>query len=143
MTAANGAPTGIYQEKLYANQILRCVFLLGKLGTSSSCKRLREISFSYVEELLCKEDCLKARYPGAQEDKLYEPTYLHKHHIRSSCGVCEKKADMVCDDATYLTCMELKCDESRLVPRLRLEKIKKTAAVEAAKAPNPAIHFGF
>jgi nucleoside phosphorylase len=119
--------------------------LLTKLEASSSRNRLREISFGYVEELLSKEDFLKVRYPGAQEDKLYEPTYLHKHHGVSGCGVCtkdEKKTDMVCDDATDLTCMELKCDESLLVPRTRLEKIKKAAAVEAAKAPNPAIHFG-
>jgi nucleoside phosphorylase len=116
--------------------------LLSKLGASSGRKRLREISFSYVENLLSKEDFLKAQYPGAQEDKLYEPAYLHKHHDEPSCGVCEKKADMVCEEATELTCMELKCDENRLVPRPRLEKIKKAAAVEAAKAPNPAIHFG-
>jgi hypothetical protein len=116
--------------------------LLAKLGASSSRKRLREISSDHLEELLSKEDFLKARYPGAQEDKLYEPTYLHKHHDVPSCDVCTEDENKVCDDASDLSCMELKCDESRLVPRTRLEKVKKAAAVKAAKAPNPAIHFG-
>ncbi|KAF4628578.1 hypothetical protein G7Y89_g9570 [Cudoniella acicularis] len=78
---------------------------------------------------------------SADEDKLYNPTYRHKHHESSICGICskwEKNADSVCQNALEAPCIELKCSENELVKRNRLERIKT-----GTEAPNPGIHFGY
>jgi hypothetical protein len=82
----------------------------------------------------------KARYPGVGVDKLFEPTYRHKHYNLPACTLCtkcEKKEDEVCQAALDSSCSELKCNENRLVPRQRLLKAKETSA-----APKPIIHYG-
>lgn len=119
--------------------------VLSKLGGNSSYKRLDKITTGYIEELLNKEDFLNARYPGAHEDKLYQPDYLHKHHDKSSRCECTKdkrEEDLICDDAINSSCADLPCDEKFLQPRNRLEKIKEAAAKAPTKAPNPTIHIG-
>jgi nucleoside phosphorylase len=119
--------------------------VLNKLRAASSYKRLEKISTGYIEELLNTEDFLEARYPGAHEDKLYKSDYLHKHHdISSRCGCTkdEKEEDLICNNATNISCTELKCDENFLLHRNRLMKITEAAEKAPTKAPNPTIHIG-
>jgi nucleoside phosphorylase len=73
-------------------------------------------------------------------DKLFEPSYRHKHHDSLACIICskcEKKEDEVCRAALDLSCSDLKCNETNLIPRSRLsEDCASTSTRELA------IHYG-
>jgi nucleoside phosphorylase len=100
----------------------------------------------------------KPKYPGAHEDKLFSPTYRHKHHELPSCDICRRcvgKDDEVCDDALEKTCTELKCHQEETRKCERLEQSKKIAVAakegssvtqvemeEALEAQKPRIHYG-
>ena len=80
-------------------------------------------------------------YPGAGEDKLFQPAYLHKHHTGlCSSRVCLESTDSVCDEAFDLSCGELGCDEGNLVNRSQPRPLaaEQNDSVEHA----PAIHIG-
>lgn len=117
---------------------------LSKLRGLRVRKRLGDNTSGYLQELCEKANFLKAQYPGAAEDKLYEHTYRHKHHNLPACTICtecEKKADRVCEIALESSCSELKCNENKLVHRQRLPRsIDVGKAIEEQK---PSIHFGF
>ncbi|KAJ6032530.1 hypothetical protein N7540_003262 [Penicillium herquei] len=55
--------------------------------------------------------------PPRQCDQLFEPNYHHKHHNTSKCKTCTGRKS--CKKAQKATCKELKCDQERLVDRLR------------------------
>lgn len=131
--------------------------LLAKLKGQKSRMRLQDNASKYLAALYQKPGFDKAQYPGPDEDKLYEPTYRHKHHDLSCilCAKCEKKEDGVCEKALDSSCAELKCDVTNIVPRERLVKAKKLAAranntdsvaqqeaQEAVKAQQPIVHYG-
>lgn len=66
--------------------------------------------------------------PGRQHDRLFEPTYHHKHHSSSKCKKCKK--DEPCKKAQDSTCEMLECDPRRIIHR-------------SHKGPNEInIHFG-
>jgi nucleoside phosphorylase len=104
---------------------------------------LRENTFNFLlalQKTLGTEDF---QYPGVDADKLFEPTYRHKHHdlpTCDECNKCEKKEDDVCGIALNSSCSELECNENKLVPRRRLSNAKETAA--ATTAWKPIIHYG-
>ncbi|CRG86142.1 hypothetical protein PISL3812_03145 [Talaromyces islandicus] len=76
-------------------------------------------------------------YPGRQEDRLFYPTYRHKHQTSSECQVCCKSQDgsieFVCETAIDSTCRELQCDKNdhHLVTRTRHNQKNK-----------PFVHIG-
>ncbi|KAE8340565.1 hypothetical protein BDV24DRAFT_175256 [Aspergillus arachidicola] len=102
---------------------------LAKLQVEQGRRALHERTLWHLSDLREKLYGI-ATYPGATEDKLFEPIYRHKHHVAWACVDCVKNDD-VCDSAIKLTCDHLQCDESNLVPRQRLSEPFK-----------PAIHFG-
>lgn len=61
------------------------------------------------------------KYPGPAEDKLFEATYRHRHRDPASCDFCCGETERFCVKAAGMSCTELGCDTSRLVPRGRLE----------------------
>lgn len=83
-------------------------------------------------------------YPGAFRDKLYEPTYRHKHQTAFNCEICNRcqtKNDPVCGAALKLDCKSLQCDDMNLIARQRLTVL--TNEYENQKANiEPSIHFG-
>ena len=114
--------------------------LLAKLQGLNGRRRLSKNTADYLASLVKDPDFENARYPGVDADKLFEPTYRHKHHNLPSCITCtncEKKDDEVCMAALHASCSELKCSDDHLVPRGRLVKAKETI-----EAPKPYIHFG-
>ncbi|KAF2105028.1 purine and uridine phosphorylase [Rhizodiscina lignyota] len=119
---------------------------LQKLNAKRSRAQLKENSSKYLAALCDKEDFRTSKYPGANEDVLFPPTYRHKHRQQSSCSVCAKchgAEDVVCDVALTSSCAELKCEEARQIMRDRLEKIKASIAIEHyAVAAKPEVHFG-
>lgn len=58
-------------------------------------------------------------YPGTKEDKLYPPTYTHRH--RKWCSVCANDPDVFCESASKASCAEAGCDSTNLVVRERSE----------------------
>lgn len=81
-----------------------------------------------------------APYPGAKNDRLFEPDYRHQHQNPSECLQCcssESFNGPVCDTARTSTCDALGCDLTRLVGRQRHSHI-----VNSAEDWLPVIHFG-
>ena len=112
--------------------------LLNKLREDWSKMRLRANTSDYLVGLQQKSD--QYRYPGVEADKLFEPTYRHKHHDFPGCTICskcEKKDDEVCRTALDFSCLELKCSEDKLVPRSRLPEAQETSSTQ-----KPKIHYG-
>ncbi|KAH9204060.1 nucleoside phosphorylase domain-containing protein [Leptodontidium sp. 2 PMI_412] len=116
---------------------------LSKLSGLRSRKRLGQNTFGFLQKLCKEADFEKAQYPGPTEDRLYERSYRHKHHVLPSCTICtrcEKKGDDVCETALESSCSDLKCHDDKLVQRQRLPMSSDGA--KAAGAQKPRIHFG-
>uniref|UniRef100_A0A8H7NHZ8 AAA+ ATPase domain-containing protein n=1 Tax=Bionectria ochroleuca TaxID=29856 RepID=A0A8H7NHZ8_BIOOC len=52
-------------------------------------------------------------YPGAERDKLYQASYVHKHHEAQGCA-CAKYEHETCDGAMRTPCQDI-CDEDLLI----------------------------
>lgn len=129
--------------------------ILARMKGKRGRRQLKDNTVQYIAVLCSTPDFEKARYPGAHEDKLFEPTYRHKHHDFSACTVCAKcknKDDEVCEAALGSSCVQLRCDENKQITRDRLIKAKKVieaaeegiavAKKKALEAQKPVIHFG-
>ncbi|OTA01143.1 hypothetical protein A9Z42_0014560 [Trichoderma parareesei] len=125
---------------------------LAKLSGSKGRKTLRDKASLYLEELCEKDGFHKSSYPGADNDKLFRPTYRHKHQDPKAlciCANCHSPYDDVCDVALEASCEELGCHDDELVSRERIDKAKlvthkrypfhETRLHEPRK---PVIHFG-
>lgn len=124
---------------------------LSKVKSWQGRLRLKENMSVYLADLCKKEGFEESKYPGADDDILYPPSYRHKHHNLSACAICAgcvNKDDRVCDNALDFSCTELKCDDKQQLSRARLLKARSNAAgdpsvsTELAKAQEPEIHFG-
>ncbi|UKZ79399.1 hypothetical protein TrVFT333_007152 [Trichoderma virens FT-333] len=82
---------------------------------------LEQIQNSQIGERRRKADSY--RYPGAANDKLFEASYRHKHHLlpQCLCALCHEGWDPVCDESRNLPCAVLGCDDGYVVQRQRLE----------------------
>ncbi|KAK6507645.1 hypothetical protein TWF481_006071 [Arthrobotrys musiformis] len=148
-------------KKQYCNKSVRESYVMDDLGRHSpeirahlsrlmSRRNRKELEDRTSEHLaaLRKEfgDEAGASYPGLSEDRLFEPQYRHKHQTRSDCAVCaacKRFEDPVCETSMKLSCDRLGCDETKLVPRSRLQKAVQDAAANGpSEIHKPAIHFG-
>jgi nucleoside phosphorylase len=83
-------------------------------------------------------------YPGAQKDKLFESTSLHRHHTDGACHTClSEGAPRICVHALESSCEELGCEASGVLRRVRL----KNGAVPPGQLGLqsgycPSIHIG-
>lgn len=112
---------------------------LAKMKGRWSMNKLREQTFVHLKNL-----SEIAEYPGAWRDKLYEPTYRHKHQAASNCEICTRcqtKNDPVCKAALILDCKSLQCDDRHLLTRQRLASLDDRCKNQEANA-EPSIHFG-
>ncbi|TDZ41316.1 hypothetical protein CTRI78_v009761 [Colletotrichum trifolii] len=110
--------------------------LLAKLKSRSDRKSLNERVSHHLQHL--RNDFGDAIvYPGADNDRLFESTYKHKHRISSNCPICNNSDGFICDTARTSSCEELGCDQNRLVPRRRLSGLSTDSA-----CLQPIVHFG-
>lgn len=122
--------------------------LLAVFETEPGLNRLQQKTTFFLMELQNKAVQTKSRtkygYPGAAEDKLFRPSYRHKHRSTPTCicRKCEAKSDRVCDEALKATCDSLGCDQRQLVPRDRLSEKKHLEQSGGDGAQQPAIHVG-
>ncbi|EHA23786.1 hypothetical protein ASPNIDRAFT_181107, partial [Aspergillus niger ATCC 1015] len=98
--------------------------ILRKLETDHHHQRLEEEASTWLQTLQHRP---KYQYPGGESDRLFQPSYLHRHRDPSTCSECSD--ENVCADAIRASCSELGCDEHNLAHR-------------AKTGPSLAIHLG-
>ena len=115
--------------------------ILAKLKGLRGRKRLQERTFdhlrTYSDEL---QDW--AKFPGVNEDKLFDSAYQHKHQDPLACARCkisDGETTLVCELSRSETCETLKCDLGRLVMRRRHEAV---LAMTNDSFMKPVVHFG-
>jgi nucleoside phosphorylase len=110
---------------------------LAKLQSRLGRANLRDKTIKYLGDLQT-ELGEAAAYPGIAEEKLFRPSYRHKHQTSSTCPTCAAsvgRRDPVCEAAVQSSCDQLGCDETELIPRRRPDN--RDYALH-----QPAIHFG-
>jgi len=117
---------------------------LAKLKGRYGRKNLQYKMCKYLD-VLSRELGEEATYPGATQDKLFDPTYRHKHQTPShcaTCAACEQRSDPVCEIAINSSCDQLSCDQGKLILRSRLSKIQAETMSNDQYLHRPVIHFG-
>jgi tetratricopeptide (TPR) repeat protein len=114
----------------------RTAFFLDKLQETNSQSTARNASR--------RKRQAKYGYPGAAEDKLFQPDYRHKHHILPTCicKQCHERSDPVCDEVLDASCDDLGCDERFLVLREGLAGKRGLEQDSDKAAQAPAIFIG-
>ncbi|KAK7422435.1 hypothetical protein QQZ08_009517 [Neonectria magnoliae] len=90
----------------------------------------------------------KYDYPGTTEDKLFEPSYRHKHHMSPTYIYrdCFSDVDPVCDEALNSSCASLGCDDKHLIARKRPQAQSQSQSQLEHEggdiSPQPAVHMG-
>ncbi|KAK4187620.1 hypothetical protein QBC35DRAFT_409987 [Podospora australis] len=123
--------------------------LLGSLGTSQGRSRLENRTAEFLEALQETEtnaarqrgprSTPKYTYPGAARDRLFPPTYLHKHRDSPACGCGDSTA---CDGVASTSCRDAGCDDRQLLTR---DPIIFKQALEKGNirlAQRPSVHIG-
>lgn len=83
----------------------------------------------------------KYQYPGAAKDRLFQPSYRHKHRLSPHClcANCHGSSDPVCDESRNKRCDELGCDNKYVMSRERLEtkrQLEHEGRLKEAQAPS-------
>lgn len=115
---------------------------LVNLGFDHVKEGLREKTAFFLRQLSQKKP--KYIYPGAANDRVFQPDYRHKHHRSPTCK-CQfhkEDSDPVCDVAIEASCEELGCEEAYLVHRKRLEARLAAGMETDHNPPDPAIYIG-
>ncbi len=121
------------------SQKIRC--FLAKLQTYRYHSRMQNDISLHLKEL--QQKLPKAKYPGTENDKLYQPLYLHKHHQPLiPCDECAKDEIQICQAARGIACEELGCEEKKLIIRSRLAEAQKQQQADHPKQYEPVVHFG-
>ncbi|KAH7129019.1 nucleoside phosphorylase domain-containing protein [Dactylonectria macrodidyma] len=93
--------------------------LLASFETELGRERLQGKAAAHLKRLqtaaVRKRRRANYQYPGAAEDKLFSPGYIHKH--RTSCNTCVDDPVAFCESASKASCAEIGCDEANLVSR--------------------------
>ncbi|KAK3384692.1 hypothetical protein B0T24DRAFT_609307 [Lasiosphaeria ovina] len=96
---------------------------------------LRELQTTYAQRT--KRKPAKYKYPGTDEDELFQANYRHRHRFSSCCN-----QDTTCDKAIDASCDELGCEDRYLVDRDGLAEKRRLEEEDPAKAQEPAIYIG-
>jgi nucleoside phosphorylase len=91
--------------------------LLAKLETAKYRQSLEQTISSFLAE-----SNLDGQLYPQDGDKLFSPTYRHKHQDRTACILCancKQIMDPVCDQALQSTCQKIGCDDAQQIQRRR------------------------
>ncbi|KAK3393541.1 hypothetical protein B0H63DRAFT_458435 [Podospora didyma] len=111
---------------------------LAMLKTRRGSKSLSDSMEGHLGKLQKKLGCSSA-YPGILEDRLFESSYRHKHHMPAECSICNGNNNggaSVCEKALLSTCEDLSCDSGKLITRSR----QTENAISSSYLP--VVHFG-
>ncbi|KAL7942766.1 hypothetical protein V8C42DRAFT_139381 [Trichoderma barbatum] len=107
--------------------------LLSKLKTDQNRCQLLNKTLEHLQ-LLYGQSTIGLHYPGPTKDRLFEPSYLHRHSPLE-CVVCAKvDGETLCSSAIEASCEELGCKEIDPRPRVRL--------MPSSNQSPPDVHFG-
>ena len=102
--------------------------LISKLQTSMSKRELTKNLLTHLRALQ-DIDPKKGKYPGADQDRLYQSSYIHTHQMPSeTCAGCNVELG-ICEKS----CEDLGCKAEQLRHRRRLD----------CDVVTPSIHFGY
>jgi nucleoside phosphorylase len=114
--------------------------LIASLETELGRERLHDKAAQHLKRLqgaaVRKRRRANYRYPGPAEDKLFAPDYPHRH--REACAVCASEGAEFCETAAHTSCIDLGCDEGRLIARERLRE-KLSMGPDEAQCPETFI----
>jgi nucleoside phosphorylase len=116
---------------------------LARLRTSRYSALLLQNTLDYLSVLQSHPDQkgrLQYAHPGIENDCLYQPSYLHKHHEKSQCSSWEDGCGTlggVCKAAMDSPCDSLGCENHQIVQRRRTQNHEKQSG-----GRNLAIHVG-
>ncbi|CAG8938101.1 unnamed protein product [Penicillium salamii] len=116
---------------------------LSKLRGQTSQADIKKSMCEDLETIYNSGDYPLSRYPGVNKDILFDTDYNHKHTDSTVCSVCTQhtpSADSICAQASTLSCYDLGCDLSKVVPRVRTQ-IEKSRS-HTTSPHDPEIHFG-
>jgi len=115
--------------------------MLSKLETTYHRGRLQDNAYALLESL--RRRVQWAKYPGAEADRLFEPTFLHQHRDSRVCPVCcVADGTQICDEAIRTKCEELGCIKEGLT---RLERARRSRDNDGSNSDthfSPSIHIG-
>ncbi len=79
----------------------------------------------------------KYKYPGADEDELFQAEYRHRHRRSDCCN-----AEITCEVALSSSCDEIGCEEGYILERDGVNEKRKLEEEDSLKAQEPAIYIG-
>lgn len=106
--------------------------ILTIVETSHGGERLEKRAAVLLEQLQHDAGRKKMRkpvnyeYPGILKDRLFEPSYLHKHQVLLPYRCCE---EVPCHRSHTLSCADLGCEDVHLVQRQRLKDQAQTLSI--------------
>jgi nucleoside phosphorylase len=98
-----------------------------KLETDHHMQKMQNNIVSFLQEIERKRP--DAKYPGLENDVLYNSSYIHKHRTSTACECGE--GDTICEAALQMECEDLGCEATMLICRNHL-----------FDRPTPLVHFG-
>ncbi|CAH0002205.1 unnamed protein product [Clonostachys byssicola] len=116
---------------------------LARLKTAEYTALLLKNTHHYLDALQSHPDekrRLQYTHPGIENDSLYQPFYLHKHHEKSQCSSWEDDCGTlggVCEEAIESNCDSLGCEYHQLIQRWRTQNFEKQG-----QERNLTIHIG-
>lgn len=110
--------------------------LLAKLRTKFHREACRQRTVAELHALL--GDNVDSLYPGTNQDKVFAPAYLHKHHSDGGCAECYYGG--VCEIALGMSCENLGCDDAHLSRKGQIGRL--VMADNNAQMPFPDVKFG-
>ncbi|KAM6510861.1 hypothetical protein FSOLCH5_011306 [Fusarium solani] len=122
--------------------------LVAAFETDRGLDRLEQRTTHFLRQLQANVAQTRRRgkydYPGTTEDKLFEPSYRHKHHLSPTCICrdCFSDFDPVCEEALSSSCASLGCDDKHLIARKRLQAQPQAEHEGGDTSPQPAAHVG-
>ncbi|KAM0251101.1 hypothetical protein ACHAQJ_008346 [Trichoderma viride] len=127
----------------------RILNLVAHLEVEKWREHLESQAASFLERLQAQASSRrrgsKYNYPGTPSDRLFEPSYLHKHQLSTvhACAECRQSSDSTCRESRDLSCEELGCSDTHTIRRQRLEpKGMLEPGGSTNKAQVPAVLFG-
>ncbi|KAJ5675985.1 hypothetical protein N7462_008882 [Penicillium macrosclerotiorum] len=124
--------------------------LLALVDTNRGRERLEQLTSTYLEDIQTKSTQKlrgpKYRYPGASQDRLFQPDYRHQRRVPShATTLSETHKTSVCAsiESHKASCDELGCDSEQLVLRKRIKKkLQREEAGYIKESQAPLIFVG-
>ena len=115
---------------------------LVKMQGMAARTELKNTMIAELGSILAEPEFSNWRFPGFDQDELYDARYPHKHSDNSTCSACAvtSHSDAVfCSEAARCDCEQLGCRKDRLISRARDPLLIQLGGIPT---PVPQVHFG-